>query len=405
MKKNTNKIINLIIVVVLIGLLFTKLPFNNLKNATLRLIDNVSDFINNFSFNLFEVDGDSSDNYINNITFEKIEDDYFAIIEFKKITTTDLEFIKINNVTFNTFILDPNNNKKVIVDITSLISNKDYTSIKITTIKAGRRIYESTLSTTYYKDVDYNMILNRQQSIVGISTSKSGLIFETSYTWGSGIIFNKKETTTTDFFGRPTTMYEYLILTNYHVIEDGVSFTVHYGTYGNEYPKGLNERIELLGYKKDNTDLAILKLTTKDGNLISLEDEQFTTKTAVPIKKDQLVFAIGSPSIDGSIKFNAYKVGTIISTETTVGRLKDSDLCIGGCLSVQTSTYQGEGSSGGAVFDLDGNLIGVHFAGNSEHKQSFEIPMEAVLSAIELILGPEYVLKNNEASNYADFFF
>lgn len=393
---------NIIVLTILAILIIFQLPFKNIKTSFFRLIDNVNDFINDFNFIIFDKDTTSSDNYINSVFFFKADDNYFAEIEFKNFKAEDIEFIKINNYNFNSFILKQNNNKTIIVDISNIISNKDSTNISISTIKVNTRIYESSISTVYYKDVDYNIILERQKSIVGISTSRSGLIFETSSIWGSGIIFNKLQTTKLDLFNNPVVVYEYLILTNYHVIENGVSFKIHYESYGNQYPKSFRDSVELLGYNNDQTDLAILKLTTRDGSLVSLEDEQFTTKVLVPLEEKQLVFGIGSPSVDGDILFNSYKVGKIINTNATVGKLKDSDLCIDGCRSIQTTSFQGEGSSGGGVFDLDGNLIGIHFAGNSEHKQSFEIPMAEVLYTIELILGSEYMLKR---SPNLDFFF
>lgn len=67
----------------------------------------------------------------------------------------------------------------------------------------------------------------------------------------------------------------------------------------------------------------------------------------------------------------------------------DSSLCPNTCSSFQTNAALGAGSSGGAMFDSAGNLIGIHFAGNEENTVSSEIPMSKVFEAIEAILNEE----------------
>ena len=47
-------------------------------------------------------------------------------------------------------------------------------------------------------------------------------------------------------------------------------------------------------------------------------------------------------------------------------------------------------SSGGAVFDTAGRLVGVHFAGDEENSISSDIPMKKVFEAINHIMHPIY---------------
>lgn len=383
--RKTRKFLNILTIIFLVVLILLKMQNPTIKSIRNYIFNGFKNLISNIE-EIFSSENKSSDQNIRNITFKTEDDEYFAIIEFNSIYANDIEELIINNKSFTTFIIDENNNRLITINITSLISTSDQTEIKITAINTTKENFENTFETVFYKSVNYEIIELKKKSIVGISASKNNFFTETNHIWGSGVIFNKKEIITNDFWGREKKAYEYLILTNFHVVDGSNSFKIHYEKLGNNYPKNKDDKIVLIGTYTYHTDLAVLKLTTTDSSLISLDDDCFTTKEVITVKKNQLVFAVGSPSDGENINFNSYKIGHVVNANESISKLKDSDLCAEGCHCIQTTAYQGEGSSGGGVFDLDGNFIGLHFAGNSQLHYSYEIPLETILEALEHIL-------------------
>lgn len=399
MSGKTRKILSWFLILFVVLISFLTIPLDKVKKTAGNFIDNIHDFISDIN-NVFTInDNSSSDHHIKNITFFNQNDSYFAIIEFNGIEATSIISIKINNITFREFSILDDYKNTISVDISELVDEDESTNINISIIKTNKTVYISTLQTTFYKAINYETILEKQKSIVGIESTRLGFSTNLSSSWGSGVIFNKKKVIKSNFWGQRYVEYEYLIITNYHVVENADIFDIHYGYYGNTLANLTNSNIELLGVYTKHTDLAILKLTTKDGSLVALDDEQFTTREPVAVKNNQLVFAIGSPYINDKPLFNSYKIGQVERINYNLGQLQDSDLCKEGCNSIKTSAYQGEGSSGGGVFDIDGNLIGIHFAGNSEYRISFEIPIELVFEAIDFILK-DYQMKRSQATSF-----
>ena len=158
-----------------------------------------------------------------------------------------------------------------------------------------------------------------------------------------------------------------------------------------------NNNIELLGYAFNKTDLAVLKVTLREQLLKALDDDQFTTYIPNTTAENEIVFAIGSPAVGDDYDFNQVKIGNVISTDALVKLKDEKEICQGGgCPALQTTAIQGQGSSGGGVFDRDGNLVGIHFAGDDEAKTSSEIPMNIGLKVIKELLNPQeenYLLK------------
>lgn len=399
MSDKTRKILSWILISFVVLTSFFTLPLQQIKNSAAKFVDNIHEFISDIN-NVFTInDNSSADHHIKNLTFLKEGDNFYALIEFNGIEASSVTSIEINDVTFTEIFLYPNINNAISVDITSIIEDGESTNINVSIIKTNNAEHISTLKTTFYKSVDYQLIQERQKSIVGISAAKFSFSRQISSTWGSGVIFSKKKFIKTNFWGQPYNEYEYLIITNYHVVENADTFDIHHGSYGNTLATFSGNNIKLLGVYTKHTDLAILRLTTRDGSLVPLDDEQFKTRTAVPVENGQIVFGIGSPYVNDKVMFNSYKIGLVERSDYVLGQLYDSELCKDGCHSIKTSVYQGEGSSGGGVFDFEGNLIGIHFAGNSEYRQSFEIPMELVFEAIDAILG-DYELKRSLTTSF-----
>ncbi|MHA7964512.1 trypsin-like peptidase domain-containing protein [Paenibacillus sp. CAU 1782] len=127
-----------------------------------------------------------------------------------------------------------------------------------------------------------------------------------------------------------------LILTNYHVIADASSATA-YSIYSDEI------KIKGVAVWNENADLAII--TTED----PIDLSQVSVDYA-PISKGGKVYAIGSPQ----------GVQNTIS-EGIVSNLHYED----GVRYLQTNAPIDHGSSGGALFDAYGNLVGITTSGYS----------------------------------------
>lgn len=385
MTNKKTKILNWIVLSALIVLLLFTLPYKNIKQRASTFINNIGDFLNNIESIITQPNNTSSDHHIKNITFYSEENNYYAIIEFNSIVASNVSSITINKKEFfkDDFTYT---DKSLVVDISSLIKSGDATKINISTILTKNNYtHISTLETAFYKSVNYQIIEEAKKSIVGIRAHDSSFL-ATSSAWGSGIILKKSTTVKAGLFN-DYIMFEYLIITNYHVVENKSSFYVYNKDEDDKYPKSTklrepNETVELIGYFSKITDLAVLKLTTFDDSLIPLNDPQFTTKEPIEINEDDPVFLIGSPFIGNSISFNSYKIGKIKSTSKTI-TLIDSDICAFGCESIQTTAFLGEGSSGGGLFDINGNLIGIHFAGNDKYQEAFAIPLYIVVEALD----------------------
>lgn len=135
------------------------------------------------------------------------------------------------------------------------------------------------------------------------------------------------------------------------------------------------EAVTLVGGDKDS-DIALLRLDlskpAKSGKILPLDK---IVKAQVPetysVKKGQQVFAIGNPSgsLPGSV---ADGIVSYIERETTVDE-------IGDMLLLQISVTTNPGSSGGGLYNLKGELIGITNAGNTSYNAlNYAIP--AVLS-------------------------
>lgn len=126
-----------------------------------------------------------------------------------------------------------------------------------------------------------------------------------------------------------------IILTNFHVVSNGAAYAVHL-----ENREAVYQTNELLKYHRDY-DLALLRLPGCQGTPIPLYD-------GPPLARGQQVFAIGSPLG----LFNSVSDGIIAGFRT----LGQTDM-------IQFTAPTSPGSSGGALLDRYGNLIGIVTAG------------------------------------------
>lgn len=203
-------------------------------------------------------------------------------------------------------------------------------------------------------------------STVGIQTSVTSTNFwgqqVTGAASGSGFILSK----------------EGHIVTNYHVIKGANSVTV--STYD-----GKSYDAKIIGYDEDN-DLAILKVEATD-----LKPAVLGSSAKLNVGDD--VVAIGNPL--GELTFSLTR-GSVssLSREVTFSEGNVMEL-------IQTDCAINSGNSGGALFNLYGEVVGItnaKYSGSSSSEASidnigFAIPIDSVRAIMESILEKGYYAK------------
>ena len=168
------------------------------------------------------------------------------------------------------------------------------------------------------------------------------------------------------------------ILTNYHVIEDSSSITIT--LYNGETYDG-----KIVGYDESN-DIAVLKIDGENLTPVVLGDSD-------NLNVGDQVVAIGHPL--GELTFSL-TAGTISA--------KDREVTLSGNITMnllQTDCAINSGNSGGALFNLYGEVIGVtnaKYSSSSSTQASidnigFAIPMNHIRSIVESIIEKGYLSK------------
>lgn len=202
-------------------------------------------------------------------------------------------------------------------------------------------------------------------STVGITTSVTTNFWgfqTTSAASGSGFIIS------TDGY----------ILTNYHVIESSDSITVamHDGT---------TYDAALIGYDESN-DIAVLKVEAENLTPVVLGDSD-------ALNVGDSVVAIGNPL--GELTFSL--TAGLVSA-------KDREVTLSSSVTmnlIQTDCAINSGNSGGALFNMYGEVIGVTNAKYSSSSSSeasidnigFAIPINSIRSIVESIIEKGYIAK------------
>ncbi len=164
---------------------------------------------------------------------------------------------------------------------------------------------------------------------------------------GSGILFKADET-------------HYYILTNQHVIDDKGKLASFEVTLFNQ-----DESIAatLIAYDED-LDLAVLKVPKGIDDDIEIMD--LTKRIFKKFNPGELVLAVGNPlSVVNNVTF-----GEFLSMESIV----NASFKV-----IYHNAMIHEGSSGGALTDIDGNFLGINTWGSSNtDEQSFAVPNDIV---------------------------
>ena len=194
---------------------------------------------------------------------------------------------------------------------------------------------------------------------------------------------------TTNYFGYQTTAaaagsgfiltQDGYILTNYHVVEssDSIKVTTYDGT---------SYDAQLIGYDESN-DVAVLKVDANDLTPVVLGDSD-------SVSVGDSVVAIGNPL--GELTFSL-TAGAISALDRPVTLSSGTTMNL-----MQTDCAINSGNSGGALFNMYGEVIGITNAKYSSSSSSseasidnigFAIPINQVRSIVESIIQNGYIIK------------
>ncbi|HKL61500.1 MAG TPA: serine protease [Acholeplasma sp.] len=315
--------------------------------------------------------------------------DYKFALSIDFIDSNELSGVWINEVFYTEYVVIKETSKQLTIEIpiditfTGNEANKTYNLEGIVyTRKNTEKKLDTVLEALAFKSLDDAIVDAKSKSLIGIRNCTQDIAGLSCKSWGSGIVFDMIERTVQVSPFVTKVYYDYYIITNAHVVAGGDAFQVYVSK--TTYKSGG----ELVGIYTIDTDLAIIKITYDQKVLTVLDDDQFDSQVPVELVKNQTIFAIGSPS--GPEFFNSVKEGYVLKLNQNTVLDDQTTLCQSGCDSFQTNASQGPGSSGGAVFDTAGRLVGVHFAGDEENSISSDIPMKKVFEAINHIMHPIY---------------
>jgi serine protease Do len=240
---------------------------------------------------------------------------------------------------------------------------------------------------------------NRQNTVIDINTIDTSKIMTAAEVYAANVGSTVGITTsiTTNFWGYPTTSAasgsgfiispDGYILTNFHVIENSNSITV--SSYNGE-----NYAAKLIGYDESN-DIAVLKIEAEGLAPVVLGNSD-------NLNVGDSVVAIGNPL--GELTFSLTS-GAISA--------KGREVTFSGGITMnllQTDCAINSGNSGGALFNLYGEVIGVTNAKYSSSSSSeasidnigFAIPINSIRSIVESIIEKGYVSKPYLGVSVAD---
>ena len=239
----------------------------------------------------------------------------------------------------------------------------------------------------------------RENSTLKITEIDTGKLLTPAQVYAANVNSTVGITTsvTTNFWGYPTAAAaagsgfilsdDGYIVTNHHVIENSNSITVT--TYNGE-----SHTATLIGYDKSN-DIAVLKINATDLTPVVLGDSGNTNV-------GDSVVAIGNPLGELTFSLTAGAVSAL-DREVTMSNGITMDL-------IQTDCAINSGNSGGALFNLYGEVIGITNAKYSSSSSSeasidnigFAIPVNSVWDIIESIIEKGYISKPYIGVSVAD---
>ena len=231
----------------------------------------------------------------------------------------------------------------------------------------------------------------RQAAALQVASVDTGKVLTPSEVYAQNVNSTVGITTsiTTNYFGYQTTSaaagsgfiltQDGYILTNYHVVEGSNSIKVT--TYD-----GTSYDAQLIGYDESN-DIAVLKIDATDLTPVVLGDSD-------TLNVGDTVVAIGNPL--GELTFSL-TTGVVSALDRPVTFSTGTTMNL-----IQTDCAINSGNSGGALFNLYGEVIGITNAKYSSSGSSseasidnigFAIPIDQVRSIFESIITNGYIVK------------
>ncbi len=230
---------------------------------------------------------------------------------------------------------------------------------------------------------------NREQAVIETVQTNPGKIMTPAEVYAANVNSTVGITTsiTTNYWGYQTTSAAAgsgfifsdtgHILTNFHVIENSDSITVSLYN-GESYPAAL------LGYDESH-DLAVLKIEAEHLTPVILGDSD-------QLNVGESVVAIGNPL--GELTFSLTS-GAISAKDREITMSNGATMNL-----LQTDCAINSGNSGGALFNLYGEVVGITNAkysssssGASIDNIGFAIPINQIRDAVESIIEKGYIVK------------
>ena len=248
---------------------------------------------------------------------------------------------------------------------------------------------QSTTQTS--SDASVMLEAKRQAAALQVASVDTGKVLTPSEVYAQNVNSTVGITTsiTTNYFGYQTTSaaagsgfiltQDGYILTNYHVVEGSNSIKVT--TYD-----GTSYDAQLIGYDESN-DIAVLKIDASDLTPVVLGDSD-------TLNVGDSVVAIGNPL--GELTFSL-TTGVVSALDRPVTLSTGTTMNL-----IQTDCAINSGNSGGALFNLYGEVIGITNAKYSSSSASseasidnigFAIPIDQVRSIFESIITNGYIVK------------
>ena len=240
-------------------------------------------------------------------------------------------------------------------------------------------------------DASVMLEAKRQAAALQVASVDTGKVLTPSEVYAQNVNSTVGITTsiTTNYFGYQTTSaaagsgfiltQDGYILTNYHVVEGSNSIKVT--TYD-----GTSYDAQLIGYDESN-DIAVLKIDATDLTPVVLGDSD-------TLNVGDTVVAIGNPL--GELTFSL-TTGVVSALDRPVTFSTGTTMNL-----IQTDCAINSGNSGGALFNLYGEVIGITNAKYSSSSSSseasidnigFAIPINSVRSIVESIIKNGYIVK------------
>lgn len=249
-------------------------------------------------------------------------------------------------------------------------------------ISQGNPLFSHSTSTVYRGD--------RENSVIETVNVNTGEKMTAAEVYAANVNSTVGITTsiTTNYWGYQTTSAasgsgfvltdDGYILTNHHVIENSNAITV-------TFYDGTSLPAELIGYDASN-DIAVLKVQAEDLTPVVLGDSS-------NMNVGDEVVAIGNPL--GELTFSLTQ-GVVSALDRQITTSTNATMTL-----LQTDCAINSGNSGGALFNMYGEVIGITNAKYSSSSNSeasidnigFAIPVNHIRSIVESIIEKGYISK------------